>query len=271
MSQPAPTDQISRLLAGYVLGTLDAAEAEAFAQLIIEKPSLIEQVDQMQQALENAYNLPELVPPPQLKEKVLAAITTVEHSIAPEAAKLKPAVSKPADWSTSTHQQSSRRLKAIALALFAALGISTILNYMLWRQLKQQIATPPDIQQEETISSVAYILSTTELSTSGTAEVIINQDTLTALLKTSQLPALAPDETYVLWTVLTPEAPYTTDEKDAILTTAFRVDEQGNARETLAIPSAFQQPGLIKAIAITVESAVAPQEHTGSPILFTPI
>jgi len=277
MGQSAPTDQISLLLAGYVLGTLDAAEAEMFAQMVIEDPALIEQVDQMQQALESAYDMPELAPPPQLKEKVLAAVVlnseqlTNRESTPAEPIGIAPAFEQRSSIQTSAIR-TARALKAIAIALLAALGLSTFFNYMLWRSLKQQVVITPILPpQEQTTRSLTFQLSSTESSQIGTAEVSVNPDTLTAKLNTSQLPSIADDEVYVLWTVLKPEAPFTTDAKSAILTTTFEVDEQGSTRETLAVPAVFQQPELIAALGITVEPAESPQSHTGAPVLLSPI
>lgn len=281
MSQSASTDQISFLLAGYVLGTLDDAEAEIFAQIVIEDPALIEKIDQMQQALEEAYDMPEMAPPPQLKEKVLAAVSPLEPAALQPAA-LQPAQSKLAETASVTsqpvkpilafQQRSFRQFKAAVIALLAALGLSAFFNYMMWRSLNRQIAIAPAPSSQAPASDpLTYTLTRTDLAGSGTAEVLVNPNTLTAELETSQLPAIATGEVYVLWTVLAPEAPFTTDEKGAILTTTFQVDEQGNARKTLEVPSVFQQPELVAALGITVESAEAPQAHAGAPVLLSPI
>lgn len=275
MGQSASTDQISLLLAGYVLGTLDAAEAEMFAQMVVEDPALVEQIDQMQQALESAYDMPELAPPPQLREKVLAAVSHPEKRTNLESAPAElPA--EPIGIAPAPERRSSVRtspsLKAVAIALLTALGLSTFFNYMLWRSLKQQVViTPAPSPQEQTARSLIFQLSSTESSQPGTAEVSVNPNTLTAKINTSELPSIAPDEVYVLWTVLKPEAPFTTDAKGAILTTIFEVDEQGSASKTLSLPTVFQQPELIAALGITVELAESPQRHTGAPVLLSPI
>ncbi len=271
MGQSAPTDQISLLLAGYVLGTLDAAEAEMFAQMVIEDPTLIEQVDQMQQVLESAYDMPELAPPPQLKEKVLAAVLKSEPPISLESTPSEPIGVAPA-FERRSFIRTPYSLKAVAIALLTALGLSTFFNYMLWRSLKQQVVITPVLPpQEQAARPLTFQLSSTESSQSGTAEVSVNPDTLTAKLNTSQLPNIAPDEVYVLWTVLKPEAPFTTDAKGAILTATFEVDEQGGVSKALSVPTVFQQPEFIAALGITVEPAASPQDHTGAPILLSPI
>lgn len=70
----------------------------------------------------------------------------------------------------------------------------------------------------------------------------------------------------MLWTVLQPDAPFTTDEKNAILTGVFAVDEQ-NKSAKITLPPVYREQQWIKAIAITVEADDAPQENLSSPIL----
>ncbi|MEO1621344.1 MAG: anti-sigma factor, partial [Cyanobacteria bacterium J06632_3] len=81
------------------------------------------------------------------------------------------------------------------------------------------------------------------------------------------LPTLSPDQVYVLWTVVKPNTPATTDHKDAILTTVFTVDDSGNQTQEIALPSVFEDVNSVKAVAISIESSTAPEEHEASPIL----
>ncbi len=270
MGQSAPTDQTSLLLAGYVLGTLDASEAETFAQLMRADPTLVKHIDQMQHALEDAYDIPQIAPPPQLRAKIVAAASNPETLTL-----LDPAPAETISSTTAFDQRASgrlsHRLKAVTIALLAALGLSTFFNYMLWRSLKQQVVITPAIppQEQAVRPPLKYQLSSTESSQSGTAEVSVDPNTLTAELDISQLPNIAPDEVYVLWTILTPEAPFTTDEKGAVLTTTFDVNAQGSARKTLSVPAVFQQPELIAGLGITIELAESPQGHEGAPVLLS--
>jgi hypothetical protein len=83
------------------------------------------------------------------------------------------------------------------------------------------------------------------------------------------LPPLPPGRVYVLWTVLTQNAPFTTDEKEAILTETFQVDERGNFSQTITVPKAYRSKELVTKVAVTMEDANAPQRHAGSPIIIT--
>jgi hypothetical protein len=70
-----------------------------------------------------------------------------------------------------------------------------------------------------------------------------------------------------MWTVLEPNAPFTTDDKDAILTEVFRVDEQGNFTETVPVPVVYRVEGVVTNVAVTIEDAAAPQLHVGAPVV----
>ena len=301
MSQPTPSDRVLFLVSGYVLGTLEAAESTEFAQLISQDSTILREVDQLQQALEDAYDIVERDPPPQLREKVLAAASLIAPEVvapgvvAPEvrpkftvgsqlpalspSASPSPALSSPvlasaaepvpeALYSRSPSVlRSLMRLLWIATAIaIAALGIS---NYILWRQVKQQIAARPDPSALElpTSNPLTYTLESTAAAKAATAKVTVYPDTLTAELDTSRLPQLPPDQVYALWAVLKPQAPFTTDNKGAVLATTFKVDEQGEVSKAIAVPNVFQQPQVIAALGVTVESASAPQSHAGDPVL----
>lgn len=284
MSQSSPAENRSSLIAGYVLGTLDDAEAEAFAQIVMGDPTVLEEIDQMQSVLEQTYEIEEIAPPPQLREKVLAAASEkVAGQAAAAIAIPDPSFSKPLQSGPSQSEilqsepstpasflerSPAHWLKVAALALATTLGLSAFANFVLWRQLNQQIATVPTEQAAEPL---IYTLSATELAEAGMAEVIVDPATLTAQVDAQELPAIAPNQTYALWAVLKPEAPFTTDAKGAILTTTFQVNEQGNTRKTTSAPAVFRQPELIAALGITVESASSPQSHEGAPVLLSPL
>ncbi|MGC1310200.1 MAG: anti-sigma factor [Phormidesmis sp.] len=290
MSRSTPSERILFLVSGYVLGTLEEAESEEFARSIIEDPTILEAVDQMQEALEQTYSPMAVEPPPQLREKVLIAqfanasvavrppqnmVQSMAQNTAQNTASAAFATtpsSLPPALSSQSARSASRWLWVAASAIIVALGFS---NYGLWRSLKQQLASTPAQPTAEplaagqpAIAPLTYRLTSTNAA-AGTAKVAVNTDRLTAQLDAAQLPELPPDQVYVLWAVLKPEAPFTTDSKGAVLTTTFRVGPEGSTNKTLAVPEVFQQPELVAALGITIESADAPQGHTGSPVLLS--
>jgi hypothetical protein len=253
MSQPRSPEEIHQLIAGYVLNDLSDEESAIVEQLLAD-PAMAQVAQQLQQTLETVYAPPVLEPPPHLRGKVLQAFESAQNqpgasTHAPVAAPIAPVVMLPR-W--------AKAIGALAAGVIVALSVS---NYLLWRSLQTQLAQTPQN------SMVLSLQPTPALGASAAVLVKVNPDTLRGTLTIEKLPPLAPGKVYVLWTVLTPDAPFTTDEKNAILTQVFTVKTQESQAHEIILPSAFQNPKVVKAMAITVEDAATPQLHKSSPIL----
>ncbi len=244
-----PSEQLQLLIAGYVLGDLSPEEVKEFEQLLAANSAIAQEVARMQKALEMSYAPPEVTPPIHLRAAILDANTHVA-----------------ARWSsprpaTKLHSRSFSWVRAMGVAaavLIVALGIS---NYRLWQSLQ---AVQAELQQSEPLT---YSLRAKEPNAPASATVAVNPNKLEAVLKVENLLPLPPGKVYVLWTVLKQGAPFTTDNKNAILTEVFRVDSNGNAFKTITVPKVYRTKNLVSAVAVTVEDAVSPQKHEGAPIL----
>lgn len=241
------------LISGYVLGNLSPAEALLFEEMLTENPGLIEQVTVMQQALDLAYNPPEISPPPTLRDRLLATANSQQtDGVAAEETVNNTEV-------TAAKSKLPGILGAIALFTIAALGIA---NYRLWRTVQTANVVSPATQR-------TYLLQGEDLPEKVQAQLVVDSDRLNATLTAQNLPPLPLEKVYALWTVVGKEVPYTTDEKGAILTAVFQVNEAGNFTNKIAIPQPHLEPKTIKKIAITVEDRAAPQAHTGSIFIST--
>ncbi len=249
MSIPLECEQL--LISGYVLGNLSPAEALLFEEILSENPDLIEQITAMQQSLDMAYNPLEVVPPPQLRDRILATANLQQTNSVP---------AKPlGDANVLTPKSRlSGILGAIALFTIAALGIA---NYQLWR-------TVNTTKVAESTNQQIYLLTGDDSSTSQ-AKLIVNPDRLDATLSVNNLSPLPPKKVYALWTVVGKDVPHTTDEKGAILTAVFQVNQGGSFQQEIALPQPYLEPETIKKIAITIEDIAAPQAHTGSIFIAT--
>ena len=250
MSLPPECQQL--LISGYVLGNLSPAEALLFEEMLAENPALIEEVTVMQQALDSAYNPPEIAPPAGLRDRILSAANARKtETIQRET---------PAENSNTTTSKSKLPgiLGAIALFTIALLGFN---NYRLWR-----IAKAPDAVET---SQKTYLLQGDKLSQTAQAKLIVDRNRLDAKLIANNLPPLPPEQAYALWTVVGKDVPYTTDDKGAILTAVFQVNEEGNFTREIALPQPHLEPKTIQKMAITVEDVSAPQAHTGSIFIST--
>ena len=266
MDEVAPLEQ-QLLIAGYILGDLSQAEARLFEQIASANPTVWREVAQLQRSLDSAYSA-ETPPPTHLKAAVMTAAARPPLPDSPAAIAV-------ADRRTS--QRPSRSfsqwafggLGAAAAALLIALGVQ---NYTLRQTLQALQSTP--VEQPST--EVAFSLSPVENAQPGTVELLVNPDQLEATLKAEGLPPLPAEQVYALWTVVADSAPATTDSKNAILTAVFTVDDAGNQTRQIALPSVFRTDGAptetgnpVQAIAVTVESAAAPQRHQSSPSWIT--
>ena len=238
------SEQLQLLVAGYVLGDLSSEEAEEFEQLLATNSAIAQEVAQMQQVLEISYAPPEVSPPSYLRSVIMEAHQAIPRNSPRPVTKLaRPFLSI---WTIGA-----------AAVLIVALGIS---NYHLWRSL--QVIQAQSRQDE----FLTYSLRAKNASLSS-ATVAVNSNKLEATLNVENLPPLPSGKVYVLWTVLKPGAPFTTDKKNAILTEIFKVDAQGNVSKQIPVPEAYRTKDVVTAIAVTMEDAATPAKHAGAPIL----
>lgn len=269
MSQPISPDDLDLLLAGYVLNDLDAAEAaELAAQL--DDPAIAAEIASLQSVWEQANGVPAPVQPPAHLRSTLiarfeAAQTATEPTepIAPVAAPVEPIAPPLPRW-RSEWRQLPRWAKTAGLAAAATIAALATSNVWLWRSLQTQQARLP-APSSEPIALVLRPPAGTQLAAQVAIEVYPEQ--MTGRLKIDQLPPLAPGKVYVLWTVLAPDAPFTTDRKNAILTHVLTPTSTGDRVQELVLPKAFRDLDRVKAVAISIEDARAPQRHESPPIL----
>ncbi|MEL6161649.1 MAG: anti-sigma factor [Cyanobacteria bacterium J06627_32] len=248
MTASKPTEEQQLLIAGYVLGHLDADEAAAFSQQIAAHPMLQQEVQRLQNSLETGFAPTDIPPPPHLRTELLSR-ARAQTRIESRPVALQATTSLPT-W--------VKGLGAIAALMIAGLSLS---NFFLWRsaqRLRLALAWQPTLQ---------IALEPTQTNLQASATISVDPNRLQATLAVENLPPLPADKVYVLWTVLEADAVYTTDDKNAILTEVFTVNDQAQMPEQILVPRAFRDAGIVKAVAITVEDAEAPQRHESAPIL----
>lgn len=241
------SEHLQLLIAGYVLGDLDLDEAAEFEQLLIDNPAIAEEVRRMQKTLELSYLPPDVNPPAHLRSAILAA-QTPSTPISPVAPKTL--TRRSIFW--------SRMLNVAAAVTILALGIS---NYQLWQALQ---ASQTETQR---LATLVYSLRATKEGNTASATVAVDPKTLEAVLTVQNLPPLPPGKVYALWTVVKQNAPVTADFKRAILTDVFNVDAQGKVSQSIAVPAVFRSANLVSTVAVTIEDAVTPHKHTGTPVM----
>lgn len=247
MTEPLPPEQLEQLMAGYALEDLSAEEAQELERLVANNPQLTREMNRLEEVLQLlSYGLPEVDCPPHLRTSILNAALKTQLNPVQKVRRLP--------W--------SKIVASVAALIALALGLD---NYRL-RQSLQAIQI-----EKQPLYTRTYSLQATNALDVSSAKVFVNPNNLEAELKIKDLPPLPPGKVYVLWTVLKQDAPFTTDDKGAILTEVFTVDAQGNVSQTFTLPNVFRSQGIVSKIAVTVENEESPQKHTGSPILITPL
>lgn len=255
-----PTECEQLLISGYVLGDLSPAEALLFEEMLSENPDLNEQVVAMQQTLDAAYAPPEIPPPSGLRDRLLATANAQEANVnAPTPAATIAAVD---DAEVATPRQSGIIGKILGAIALVTIAVLSIVNYRFWQTINAD-------RIDSNTGGETYVLRGEELLPTASVKLITDDDKLTATLVADDLPSLPPNQVYALWTVVGKDVPYTTDEKGAILTAVFQVDEAGDFVREIAIPQPHLEPKTIIKIAVTIEDVSTPQAHTGLILLST--
>jgi anti-sigma-K factor RskA len=252
-----PSDQLELLIAGYVLGDLSPEEAAEFEQLLAENSAIAAEVAQMQASLELAYPPPEVAPPAHLRSAILDQVHLTEPQLD------RPTPNSPIARTDRLADRQRRfpwrrMLDVAAAALILTLGIQ---NY----RLRQTLQTVQPTPQQYAI--LTYSLQPIQAGSEASVRVEVDPNTLKATLIAENLPPLPPNQVYAVWTVVEPDAPFTTDDKNAILTEVFRVDEQGNFSQTVVVPEAYRFSDVVTNVAVSIEDASAPQLHVGTPVV----
>jgi anti-sigma-K factor RskA len=248
MNGSMTSEHLQLLIAGYVLGNLDADEAAEFEQIVTHNPAIAREINQLQSVLEESFGASEVSPPAYLRSAILGA----------EQPSKRPSSPVIPNHSTRRSFSWNRIIHVAAAVIIVGLGIS---NYRFWRALQTS--------QTETQRSAAvvYSLQATSANNTASATVAVDPDRLEAVLSVQNLPPLPPGKVYVLWTVVRKDAPVTRDAKSAILTEVFDVDAQGSISQVIGVPEVFRSTDLVSNMAVTIEDAIAPDKHQGKPVL----
>jgi hypothetical protein len=259
MAESISAEALQELIAGYVLYDLSPEESATLQRLMAQDATIAPAIERLQTLLESAYTSDAVPPPDRLRATLLNAHRAWSPPAPPEATARLPAVPlSPAD---TPLRRRWRGWSAVAAAIIIGLGVS---NVVLWRSL--QTARNPLGAEDALIVTLTPIEGN---PTPASATVTIDAERLQATVDVGQLPPLEAGQVYAFWTVLQPDAPFTTDDKDAILTEVVTADDLGRTAVQIPLPPVYRDREWIRAIAVTIEAAAAPQRHVSSPILFT--
>ncbi|MBE9158996.1 anti-sigma factor [Nodosilinea sp. LEGE 06152] len=253
-STPLPENWRS-LLAGYVLNDLTDHEATLVEQWLDQYPEVASELEALQSTWESLPTLlPPVAPSPGVRDRVMAAVqnTAVQNAAAqtPDLA-LEP-IPAPAIV--------RRRLPLgkLVLALgWAATGLALVLalqeNQRLRLALTQQEAVVASFSQP---GNPLYTLSGTDAEPQASGRLVVNPDAQTALIVTTDLPPLSPDQVYRLWALA---------DSDPVFCGQFNPKAGQNTNQWI-LPNAACSDGSVQML-VTAERAADPPIPAGDLVL----
>jgi anti-sigma-K factor RskA len=255
MTEPlSPEQQIKALMAGYVLDDLTPEEAKLFEQLLRENPNLMAEVKRLQETLDVLpYALPEVEPPPRLREAILEA-TSLEIKRNP----LRQLSRLP--W--------RKVLASLAALLAIALGVD---NYLLRQELRTASLDNERLRQElQAVQSQnnvvnvlqqpytrVYSLLGTDQATTASGSIVVNFNQQKAVIVFQNLPTPSQEKIYRLWAII--------DDKK-IACADFRTTGEGKVLEEFSLPAAACSSAK-STLAVTLEPLPSPPQPIGPAVM----
>lgn len=286
MTGPLLPERIEELIAGYVLGNLSSEEAEEFRQLLADYPEVAIEVQRLQEVLGvMPYALPEVSPPPSLRQSLLEtfsaeiqAATTSEPRPAskkPNAGFWRQLKGSPRRWSSILGGAAALLVVALALENYQIrlqvtrmqAKVSTMQDKVARlasdnHQIRQQVTTMQAkvARREDVISMLqqpdvhVVPLKGTEQASAATGSMLMTPGESHAILVFKDLPVLPEGQFYQLWSVVK-------DEK--ILWGGFRINDHGTVFVKLPRPSHLN----VTALVMTVEESPTPATPAGPMVM----
>lgn len=281
MTGPLLPERIEELMAGFVLGNLSSEEAEEFTQLLTEHPELEIEVQRLQEILEvMPYALPEVAPPPNLRQSILdtaLAESQADALTAPEplSASKKPnralwrrLKGSPRQWTGIICGAASLLVLALALENYQIrLQVSKMQakvarlasdNYQISQQVETMQAKVA--RREDVISMLqqpdvdVVPLKGMEQASAASGSMLTTPGESNAILVLKNLPVLPEGQFYQLWSVV---------KEEKILWGGFTINDHGTVFVKLPRPS---NPD-VTALVMTVEESPTPTAPAGPMVM----
>ncbi len=240
MVEPIRPEHWQELIAGYVLGDLNPAEAEVVQQLLAAHPDLVGEVHQLQEVLAAMpYSLPEVPLPAHLRSAV---------------------VGTPAQATTiSVRPQRRRRLLQVVGSIAAIVLVAIAIDNV---RLRQQLAsTQAQAAQQKDLIAMLQESKTQVVSLKGmdqmsdaSGNVVITPGHPQGIVILQNLPALPPGKIYQLWSVV---------DGKKVASGQFAGNPRGNVFVKVPLSVSAGITGLV----VTVEASPTPDRPTGPMVM----
>lgn len=243
MSKPELPEKLEELMAGYVLGNLSPEEAEELQRLLAQHPEQTKELNCLQEVLElMPYALPEVTPPPSLRQSILASF--------------------PLDIpQESTRQQFSLPWRQLAGSMAALLVLALAWdNYHLRQNLsamQAEVARQKDvIVMLQNPDTHLVSLKGMDMASAASGRIVMTPGEPQSVLIVQKLPVLPPGKFYQLWSVV---------KGEKIPSGAFNASNRGTVLVKLSTPPTSEVTRLV----VTIEVSPAPQSPSGPMVMIS--
>ncbi|WOD41240.1 anti-sigma factor [Nodosilinea sp. E11] len=198
MNSPSLPENWRSLLAGYVLNDLTDAEA-ALVEQWLDLPEVALELDALQSTWASLpAGLSPLAPPPELRDRIMAAVTQPEldPAVTAQSSAVQTVNSSPIPRRGFPWGRLALALGWVATAI--ALGLARQENQRLRLALRQTEAIVASFSQP---TNRLYTLAGTAAVPQANARLVVNPADQTALIVTTDLPTLTTEQVYRLWAV----------------------------------------------------------------------
>jgi hypothetical protein len=251
------SEEEQMLAAGYVLGDLDTLETTEFELALTSNPDLRAEVYALQIAFDKVpHGLPQVIPPPALKSKLIESFLETESSSnsavslpQPTLTETTPAPSKTFTW--------GRLLAGIGLLIGGLLAFDNF-------NLRQELQFAQQVNQQE-LASILTQPKSRLLSLSNREDRVVGKVLFTpgnwqqVIISAQNLPPLPVDRVYRMWLELA--------NGQVIPCGEFKTNDRGSVFVKL---NAQQNPPAgvkAKGVFVTIDRSNDPLEPTGQKVI----
>ncbi len=253
MTSPLNPEAIATLAAGYVVGDLDRAEAEIFAQLLAADPTLNTAVQHLEATLDQVvYSLNSVAPPSHLQSAILAAATT---SIGAGTGPTLPSARRQrlrGSWRTVMGMVTGRTVMgSVAALLLLTLGVD---NYRLRQEHRLAQTIKALLQQSQT---QLFSLKAVNPADPAVGNFVVNLGQRQGILAVQNLVAPPTGKVYRLWAIA---------DGEKIPCGTLKMNSQGQVLDQFWMPADFYDTG-ISGLFVTLEASTTSRYPTGAIVL----
>lgn len=269
----------NELMAGYVLGDLDAEERQEWEEILRSHPELTNEIKELQQTVAFASEqAPAVEPPPELRASLLAAVrATPQENASPSLSIVPPPTAEVSVRPSATAQPASQSLASpqkgwwLGLGSLAAAALIALLidDLRLRNQVQEAAEVIASLEQQLEEAEIAiatapapprvFTLAGTVNRAEASGSITIAPEQQATIVTVQDLPALPAGQVYRIWGLVPDQPP--------LLYGQFETDADSRLLpQEIPLPPAAD-PAAVTQFLITAESVDALPRPRGTLVM----